>query len=188
MSVIVPAKDVASDTYALRIAGPSRDEVLRRLPHMLISLNPNCIVREATSFEATKLAFFHDDKALVWLLLLVTGILLVVTMAGIAGLSGFWVSKRTRSIGIRRALGATRADIVRFFVVENLAVTAFGIALGSAAALGANAWLMLRYELPRLSAAYIGLGAVLLLGAGICAALGPALRASLIPPFSAARQ
>lgn len=188
MSVIAPVRRVASDIYALRVDAKMRDKVLSGLPRLLSSLNRAVLISGVSSFEAAQDAYFHDDKALIWLLLFVTGVLLAITVLGIAGLSSFWVFKRTRSIGIRRALGATRGDIVRYFAGENLAVTACGVLLGAGAAIGVNFWLMENYEVPKLSYLYVVLGALLLLGIGVCAALGPALRASLVPPITAARQ
>ncbi|MEW5313571.1 MAG: hypothetical protein WDW38_005129 [Sanguina aurantia] len=54
--------------------------------------------------------------------------LLLVTALGIAGLASFWVQLRRRHIGIRRAIGATRGDILRYFQIENFLIVSFGIA------------------------------------------------------------
>ncbi len=53
-----------------------------------------------------------------------------VTALGIFGLASFSVNVRTRQIGTRRAVGARKADIVRYFMVENWLVTTMGIVLG----------------------------------------------------------
>lgn len=53
-----------------------------------------------------------------------------VIVIGSMGLTYFLVSRRTREIGVRRALGAKRRDIVGYFVLENLILTAAGVALG----------------------------------------------------------
>ena len=60
-----------------------------------------------------------------------TGFLVVaVALAGSLALASFSVAERTRQIGVRRALGASRGEIVRYFLLENLILTGFGLALG----------------------------------------------------------
>src|SRR6185437_11551005 len=51
------------------------------------------------------------------------------TGLGIVGLASFWVQQRTRQIGIRRALGATRTNIVRYFQLENFILASAGVVL-----------------------------------------------------------
>ena len=113
--------------------------------------------------------------------------LLTVTALGIVGLASFWVAQRRRMIGVRRALGATRRDILRYFQTENFLLATLGIALGMVLAYGINLFLMLHYELPRLPAVYFPVGAVALWLIGQVAVLGPALRAAAVPPVVATR-
>jgi putative ABC transport system permease protein len=108
--------------------------------------------------------------------------MMLVTAFGIVGLASFWVQQRSRMIGTRRALGASQAQILRYFQTENLLLSALGIALGMALAYGINLLLMTQYELPRLPMLYLPLGALLLLGLGQLAVLGPARRAAALPP------
>jgi hypothetical protein len=61
-------------------------------------------------------------------------------------LSSFWVSQRRRQIGIRRSLGATAGDILRYFHAENFLIVSGGVVL----AFSANLDLMQLYELPRI--------------------------------------
>ncbi|EQD59243.1 ABC transporter permease, partial [mine drainage metagenome] len=60
-------------------------------------------------------AIFANDRAMAWLLVSTILALLGVTAIGIVGLASFWVQQRTRQIGVRRALGARRVDILRYF-------------------------------------------------------------------------
>ena len=116
------------------------------------------------------------------LLVAVCVALLVVTALGIVGLASFWVQQRSRMIGIRRALGATRGQILRYFQAENLLLTSLGIGLGMALAYAINLALMAHYELPRLPLVYLPIGALALWALGQLAVLGPALRAAALPP------
>ncbi|HET7162484.1 MAG TPA: FtsX-like permease family protein, partial [Rhodanobacteraceae bacterium] len=113
--------------------------------------------------------------------------LLLVTGLGIVGLASFWVAQRRRTIGVRRALGATRADILHYFQTENFLLATIGIVLGMVFAYGINLFLMMHYELPRLPWLYFPIGAIALWLIGQLAVLGPALRAAAVPPVVATR-
>ena len=88
---------------------------------------------------------------------------------------------------MRRALGATRAQILHYFQIENLLLVTIGIVLGMALAYAINQWLMVQYELPRLPLSYLPLGAVVLWLLGQIAVFGPARRAASVPPAIATR-
>ncbi|MBW8824581.1 MAG: FtsX-like permease family protein, partial [Xanthomonadales bacterium] len=90
-------------------------------------------------------------------------------------------------IGVRRALGATRGDILRYFQTENFLIVTGGVILGMTLAFGINQMLMAQYELPRLPWPYLPIGAVVLWLLGQLAVLWPALRAASIPPATATR-
>jgi len=62
--------------------------------------------------------------------LVVSLVLVLITGLGMAGLVSFLVNQRQKQIGIRRALGATRRDITRYFLVENSILTWAGLILG----------------------------------------------------------
>lgn len=139
------------------------------------------------SYEHLRDRALARSRAAVWLLAGVTLVVLIVTLAGIMGMTAYWVQQRTRQVGIRRALGARKRDILRYLQVENLMVVGAGVLLGLAAAYLVNLWLMHHYELSRLPWSYLPAGAVLLLTLGQLAVLGPALRASRVPPVVATR-
>jgi putative ABC transport system permease protein len=121
------------------------------------------------------------------MLVAIMGVLLVVTALGVGGLASFWVQQRTKQIGVRRALGATRRDILRYFQVENFLLASGGIVLGMLLAYAGNLLLMNAFELARLPWIYLPAGAALLWLLGQLAVLGPALRAASIPPVVATR-
>jgi putative ABC transport system permease protein len=127
------------------------------------------------------------SRAAVWLLAGVSVVVLIVTLAGIMGLTSYWVQQRTRQIGVRRALGARRSHILHAVQIENLLVVGAGVLLGLLAAYVINLWLMRHYELARLPWTYLPLGAVLMLMIGQLAVLGPARRAAAVPPVEATR-
>ena len=63
-------------------------------------------------------------------LLVISFILLLITAFGMAGLVSFLVTQRQKQIGTRRALGATKWDVVRYFMLENGILTTIGIVIG----------------------------------------------------------
>lgn len=138
-------------------------------------------------YEELRAKAFASRRAAVWLLSTVIAVVLAVAGIGIAGLSGYWVEQRTRSIGIRRALGARRGDVVRHFLAENFVVVAAGLLPGLLAAYAINQWLMQHYAMPRLPLAYLPTAVVALLLLGQLAVLGPARRAASVPPALATR-
>jgi putative ABC transport system permease protein len=97
------------------------------------------------------------------------------------------VQQRTKQIGVRRALGATRRQILRYFQAENFLLATVGIVIGMLLAYAINQFLMGKYELPRLPAMYLPAGAVVLWLLGQLSVLGPARRAAAVPPAVATR-
>ena len=184
--MILPVRKVSGGKYVLRVRTEMRDAVKLALPDVLKRVDPLRMV-EPHIYTDSIADYYHGDRAMVWLLLVVTGCLLALTALGVVGLSSFWVQQRSRSIGIRRAIGATRRDILRYFQWENLLIVSAGIVLGSLAAVGLNLWLMQHYELARMPLAWLASGAVVLWLLGQVSVLGPAMRAAAVPPVVATR-
>lgn len=119
-------------------------------------------------------------------LIAISALLVFTTALGIFGVAYFSVTKRTRQIGTRRALGATKGDIMTFFFVENLITTGAGIVVGSVLAIGLNI-VMTQLGLGRADWLVTGLGVVFVLLVGQVSVLLPAYRASQIEPAIATR-
>ena len=176
--------------YLIRVADPARRaEVLEAAKEIVLRNGPNRIILDDNSMtlEQMRQDFYRQDRAMAGLLIAVIVALLVVTALGIVGLASFWVAQRTKQIGVRRALGATRRQILRYFQVENFLLATIGIVLGMLMAYGINQLLMDRYELARLPALYLPVGAVALWLLGQAAVFGPARKASAVPPAVATR-
>jgi putative ABC transport system permease protein len=188
-SIVFPIRLTATEggSYVLRTTSGDRERVLKSALAALKRLDPNRIVLEQRTYDELRHGYFQDDRAMAGMLATVIAALLVVTALGIAGLASFWVGQRRRTIGVRRALGATRGNILHYFQTENFLLATIGIALGMVLAYGINLLLMLHYELPRLPAVYFPVGAIALWLIGQLAVLGPALRAAAVPPVVATR-
>jgi putative ABC transport system permease protein len=175
--------------YVIRTTPDRRDEVLKTAVAMLRANNPNRIILDENTktVEELRNEFYQAPRSMAWLLGAVCVLLLFVTALGIVGLASFWVQQRSKQIGIRRALGATRHQILRYFQTENFLLATLGIVIGMTLAYGINQLLMGKYELPRLPLFYLPVGAVLLWLLGQASVLGPAIRAAAVPPAVATR-
>jgi len=170
----VAATYMAGIHYLLRVDPARRAEVLGGVDAALDRVDPSRIVLTRQTITELRRGYYQQDRAMAYLLTGVSLALLVITALGIIGLASFWVQQRTRQIGIRRALGATRGDIVRYFQLENLILTTAGIAAGMGLAYAINLWLMDAYQVARLPAGVLPVGAALLWLLGQLAVLGPA--------------
>jgi putative ABC transport system permease protein len=178
---------MARANYLLRVDPARRAEVLAAVDAALDQTDPSRIIVARQTLTELRRDHNQQDRAMAYLLIGVSLGLLIITALGIVGLASSWVQQRTRQIGIRRALGATRGDILRYFQVENFILTTAGIAAGMGLAYAINLWLMDAYEVARLPAQVLPAGALLLWLLGQLAVLGPARRASAISPAIATR-
>jgi len=122
------------------------------------------------------------------LLVAAAAIALVLGSLGIYSVIAYVVSQRTREIGVRMALGATRRDISRMVLGEGLAITSLGIAVGLAGALAlTRLMLALLYGVsPTDPATFVAVPA-LLAGVALLATWVPARRAARVEPLVAIR-
>jgi putative ABC transport system permease protein len=188
-SIVYPIRLTATEggSYVIRTAPGDRQRVLKSALAALKRLDPDRILLERRSYDELRREFFGNDRAMAGMLAAVIAVLLIVTALGIAGLASFWVGQRRRTIGVRRALGATRGDILHYFQVENFMLATVGIVLGMLLAYGINLLLMRHYALPRLPAIYFPVGAIALWSIGQLAVFAPALRAAAVSPVVATR-
>jgi putative ABC transport system permease protein len=188
-AVMLPVKVpyTMGNNYVLRVDPARTGEVLAAVEPTLNRISAGRVILDRQSFAEIRRNHFKADRAMAYLLVGVSLALLVITALGVVGLASFWVQQRTRQIGVRRALGATRGDILRYFQLENFILASAGIVLGMALAYAINLWLMHKYEVARLPIEFLPVGAGLLWILGQIAVLGPAMRAATIPPAIATR-
>jgi putative ABC transport system permease protein len=186
-SILLPAKG-AFPNYLIRVSDPTRRaQVLNLAVEALQRIDPNRRILRQETVEEMRNAYYERDREMAWLLIVVCVAQLLVTAIGIVGLTSFWVQQRIGQIGIRRALGATRGQILSSFQTENFLLASVGIGLGALLAYGLNQLLLDVYELPRLPLTVLPLGAAVLWVLGQVAVLWPARRATAIPPAIATR-
>ncbi|GAB2507923.1 ABC transporter permease [Lysobacter humi (ex Lee et al. 2017)] len=187
-SFVLPVRQLAAQaSYIVRTEPGQRERVMRAAEDQLAKLRDDRVLIFNDAAETARAQRYQAEKSVAGMLLAVTIGLLVVTGSGIVGLASLWVTQRRKQIGVRRALGARRFDILRYFLVENAMISTVGIVLGVALALGLNQLLVAKLELPRLPLEYLAFGMLTLWGLGILAVYGPAWRASAVPPAIATR-
>ncbi|HEV2703907.1 MAG TPA: ABC transporter permease [Steroidobacteraceae bacterium] len=174
-------------TYLVRTRPGALALAMAKVRDGLYAVTRRRIISSVVPFAETRQRAYQTDRSLSILLAALCALLLTVTACGIVGLVLYWVAQRRRQIGMRRALGARRMDIVRYFQLENLLIAGTGAALGIAIGLGGNTWLAQTLILNRMSAGYVVVGAVVVLVLSQAAVLWPALRAAAIPPAAAIR-
>ena len=116
------------------------------------------------------------------------GVALLIAAIGLYGVLAYWVSQRTREIGVRMALGAQQRDIVRLVVVQSGAAVLAGLLIGALTALAGSRWVadMLYETSPRDVTAYAT--AALAVGViGVLASIVPARRSAAVDPVIALR-
>ncbi|MGH8125302.1 MAG: ABC transporter permease [Rhodanobacteraceae bacterium] len=190
LAILAPIEPGGGDaTFALRSRPPDRARVIKAALATLAKRKPDRQISagDGKTYTQIRATYFSRGTTMIRMLLAAVLGLLFVTAVGIAGLEGFWVQQRTRSIGIRRALGATRRDILRYFQTENFLIVTIGVVLGVILAVVLNLVLMAHYQLPRFPLWYLAVGAAVLWMLGQLAVLMPALRASNVPPVEATR-
>ncbi len=149
--------------------------------------DPNRVIGEAQTMSEQKNRSYAGDSLMAVTLSTVTGLVLVFSALGIFGLATFNVNTRTRQIGTRRAVGARKRDIVRYFMTENWLITTLGVVVGCSLALAAGFWLSTQYQLPRLDLYYLVGGVLGLWLVGQLAAWQPSRKAAKVSPAMATR-
>jgi putative ABC transport system permease protein len=187
-TMLVPRHMVTTDvTYLIRTVPGRRDALMPDMERALAEREPGRILLDMLTMEQTRERTFDVGGALVTILLFTVTLLVVITSLGVAGLTSFNVTRRYKQIGTRRALGATRGQILRYFLAENFLFTAIGIAIGSVLAVGINFLLVTSFDVPRFSWLWMPVSMVGLIAVSLLAVLLPARRASQVPPAVATR-
>lgn len=187
-SVVLPMVDHAPrGLYLIRAHLGQLDKAMPAAAAALRQANPQRTFGKLRPLSEVRATAYERQRAMAISLAVICAILVFVTALGIVGLTGFWVERRKRQIGIRRALGATRVAVVRYFLIENAMLCGAGVVVGAFAAWGLNLWLGMRYGVPAIPAWMIAASAVGILAIGQASASFPSTRAARVDPARAIR-
>ena len=188
-SVLFPVRLTGDgDTLlTIRAEAGQRDRVMKEAEQAIRAATPDKLIVRLRTLDEDRDTRYRADRAMSWMLITVSALLLLVTASGIVGIASLWVTQRRKQIGVRRALGARRVDILRYFLTENFMITSVGVAAGVVLALALNQLLVSQLEMARLPLPYLLGGAVVFWLLGLAAVYGPAWRAASISPATATR-
>ena len=173
--------------YLVRVTPGSLNGLLPIIEEKLLAGSPDRLIRKVKPLSEYLEHSYAMDRAMSIVLGVVVFLLIVVAGLGIISLATFNVNRRIKQIGTRRALGATRSDILNYFLLENWIITTIGIVLGSMLGITFNYWLISSFELPRLDW-YFVLGGILTVWVlGLLSVYTPARSASMVSPAIATR-
>ena len=187
-SMLVPVKRGSSAVrYVIRTEPGYRDEIMPQIEDMLASSSSDRIIRGMETMEDTRKKSYLEDSAMVKLLTFIVVLLTAITCLGFVGLASFSVARRTKQIGTRRALGATKPAILRYFMLENFIISSTGVVGGAMLAIALNIWMVEAFNLQRIAWYLIPAAMITLWAVGQLAVFGPARRATNVPPALATR-
>ena len=178
--------DGGGSTYLVRTEPGAVKAVADALEPTLVKMNAGRVFRLFT-VPQVKERYFSSNNLVIRGMGAVIVVLVFITALGILGITSLAVAERTKQIGTRRALGATKGDILKHFLTENWIVTTIGLFLGILATYGLNYFLVSQLTDTKVPWYLVGVGIVLLWLNGLVATIPPALRAASVSPAIATR-
>ncbi len=179
--------NAASSRYLVRAEPGALSGLLTSMESQLTRLKEGRLVNAISLVEIKNRGSSFNIliiKILSWL----TFLLFLVTALGIYGMTSFSVSARTRQIGTRRALGARKFEIVRYFMVEISAISFLGLSFGLGLGYGLNRLLLSNMNSVRpLDATILLIGVISMWLIGLISAAIPAIKGARISPVIATR-
>jgi predicted permease len=187
-AVFVPLRQndiVEQATFYVRTTRPSAGifDALRAAVH---GFDPGLAVFDERTLDTQLDDALYIERLIAVLSIAFAALATLLAALGLYGVIAFSVARRTREIGIRMALGAARASVLRMVLTEVAWLTAFGVAAGAAAALGLGRFVAsLLFGMKPEDPAALALSIAGLLAVALLAGLFPAWRAARINPASA---
>jgi putative ABC transport system permease protein len=164
------------------------NETLTAMQDTLRRVDPALTMYDTGPLQTFVDASFDNRRAVMLLLGTFAGLALFLSALGIYGMLAYDVSQRTREIGIRGALGATREQVIGLVMRQGVAKTLIGVVLGLVGALSlSHAMTTLLFQVkPTDPVGYVAVSCVLI-AVGAVASYLPARRAAKIDPIRALR-
>jgi len=174
-------------TLVVRTAGEP-NAITPEIRKVLASMDPDAPLYEVRTLEDYLALDLGRARFQAVLLGLFAGIALLLTAVGLYGVMAYTVAQRTQEIGIRVALGAGRADVLRMILARGIAITGAGLVIGVLGALALTRVLSsLLYEVRPVDLMTFAVVSLLLAVTSILASYIPAWRAAKVEPMVALR-
>lgn len=173
--------------YLLKVTAGQIDKVRNQVSDTILAVQPERDIYRVITMAEHLQRFYRHDKGLSQLFLMLCGLMIFVTAISSYAYSQFHISRQKKYIGIRRALGARKKDILLYVLTENWLVYSIGCVLGLAMALAFNILLSQYISLSKPDMMLFLLASAVIFVAGTLATLIPAIKTSNIPPVIATR-
>jgi putative ABC transport system permease protein len=184
--VTIGPASFAGSEFLVRVQPGAMKSVIPMIEAKLLRANRGRVVTIQTVNDV-KDQFFSQGRLVMKAMTAVIVLLVFITALGIIGITSLSVAERTKQIGTRRALGATKGDILRHFVIENWMLTTAGLGLGIFATYALNFLLVTHVSGVKMDWRYVAIGMALLWLNGVVATVLPALRGASVSPAVATR-
>ena len=183
-----PYRTAHGCTLVVRADGnPSR--LMPAVQRIISSVDPDVPLSNSGTMDALIAKSFETRQVTLLLVLSFSIFALILSVVGVYAVLARLVSRRTREIGIRVALGAQTADVVRIVFGQGSKLVSVGLSIGVAAALLCSRFLSgLLYGVTSSDPITIGLVIIVLATAAVVACLIPIVRAARIDPITALRE
>jgi len=181
------AQSGAVSTLIVRTAADPQ-AMARRMREVVHEVDSQTAITHEMTLEQAREESLVSPRLTATLLGLFAGLALLIAAAGIGGIMALAVSQRVREIGIRMALGARPADVLKMVLGQGLGLTLLGVAIGAAGALALTGLAKsLLFEVTPTDPFTFASVALVLLAAAIVASYLPARRAAGVDPIDALR-
>jgi predicted permease len=162
--------------------------MIPELSHIIRQENSHLVVGDVTTMDQSVADSISTQRLAALVIGAFGGLALLITVVGLYGLLTYAVTRRTREIGIRMALGADRRQVMRMILRSAVVLMGFGISIGLASSFWTNRLLQsFLFGVTKNDPRILLLGSAILLFSGILAALIPAGRAASVDPMQALR-
>ncbi|HYL63576.1 MAG TPA: ABC transporter permease [Candidatus Methylomirabilis sp.] len=171
-----------------RALGSAGNELAHDVKTTIAGIDPDLPVTDVRTMEDVISLSMGDYRVYTQLLGVFAGVAAMLAAIGIYGVMSYFVSERTREIGIRVALGAERGDVLRLVATLGLKLAVLGVAVGLALAFGLTRFIAtFLYGVKATDPVTYTIVAVALIGVALVACYVPARRALKVDPIIALR-
>jgi predicted permease len=174
---------------SIEVRSPQKLEAITKLVQGAInSIDPTIAIAQPQMMDTLVAQALGQARLMTWLLGIFAGVALLLASIGIYGAVAYTVEQRTGEIGVRIALGAQTADVLRLVVHQGMKPVVIGLAIGIASAFALGRLITSQlYQVSANNPALLGGATVLLAAIALVACLLPARRAALVDPIQALR-
>jgi putative ABC transport system permease protein len=173
--------------YVLNVEPGQMENVRSKVSETILAVQAERDIFKVFTMAEHLKGFYRDDQGLSDLFILLCGLMLFVTAISSYAYSQFHISRQKKFIGIRRALGARKIDILLYVLTENWLVYSMGCLLGISVAIGFNILLSQHISLSKPDILLFLLATAVIFISGTVATWFPARQTSNIAPVIATK-